>query len=49
MNTPGQCHRCQKPMQAEDAQEVAVEQGTSASQIYIHRDGCAVQSVRRTA
>lgn len=49
MNPSGRCHRCQEPLAASDAQEVAVEQATSANLIYIHKGGCAVQYVRRSA
>jgi len=34
------CARCQKLMPPGDAQEVAVEQGTSSSQLYIHLSDC---------
>jgi hypothetical protein len=41
------CARCQQPLQAADAEEVPVEQGTSSSLLYIHKDGCAASHVRR--
>lgn len=37
---PLRCARCQGPLQPEDAAEVGEEQGTSASLVYVHRDGC---------
>jgi hypothetical protein len=42
------CIRCQKPLPAADADEVAVEQGTSSNLLYIHKGGCAAKYVRRS-
>jgi hypothetical protein len=45
--TATRCHRCQQPAGRGELVEVAVEQGTSASLVYIHRRDCRAQPVRR--